>query len=132
MKSLIAEDDRTSRMVMEEFLSMYGPSRAVESGSEALEVFYDAYESGDPFDLVCLDIMMPDLNGHNVLVKIREFENEKGVGGLKGAKVVMTTALSDAKNVVQAFKEQCEGYLIKPVTLTALQEKLEELELIKS
>ena len=73
---------------------------------------------------------MPEMDGHAVLVKLREFEDQKGVGGLKGARVVMTTALSDAKNVVQAFKEQCEGYLIKPVTLTALQEKLGELELI--
>ena len=117
-------------MVMEEFLGMYGTCRAVESGTEALEVFYEAYESGEPFDLVCLDIMMPEMDGHAVLVKLREFEDQKGVGGLKGARVVMTTALSDAKNVVQAFKEQCEGYLIKPVTLTALQEKLGELELI--
>ena len=130
LKSLLAEDDRTSRMVMEQFLEMYGTCRAVDTGQEALDAFKEAFESGEPFDLVCLDIMMPGLDGHSVLVKLREYEDEKGVGGLKGARVVMTTGLSDAKNVVQAFKEQCEAYLVKPITLDKLQEKLGDLKLI--
>ena len=115
---------------MEQFLEMYGTCRAVDTGDEALNAFTEAFEKGEPFDLVCLDIMMPGMDGHSVLVKLREFEEEKGVGGLKGARVVMTTGLSDAKNVVQAFKEQCEAYLVKPITLDKLQEKLSELELI--
>lgn len=132
LKSLIVEDDATSRMIMQEYLEEYGPCDAVSHGHDALKAFEHAYESGDSYQLVCLDIMMPDMNGHEVLVALRQYENDKKVGGHAGARIVMTTALGDAKNVVRAFKEQCEGYLVKPITKEVLRDKLQELHLIDS
>ena len=127
MKSLVVEDDTTSRLVMKEYLSEFGPCDAVAHGQDALNAFAKAHDDGAPYELVCLDIMMPDMNGHDVLVRLRKYESDLNIGGLKGAKVLMTTALGDAKNVVRAFKEQCEGYLVKPVTPENLAEKLKEL-----
>ena len=127
MKSLVIEDDATSRLVMQEYLSAFGPCDGVAHGRDALEVFAQAHRDGAPYELVCLDIMMPDMNGHDVLVRLRQYESELDIGGLRGAKVLMTTALGDAKNVMRAFKAQCEGYLVKPVTVEKLTEKLQEL-----
>lgn len=127
MKSLVVEDDTTSRLVMQEYLAEFGHCDAVEHGKGALEAFAKAHRDGAPYELVCLDIMMPDMNGHDVLVRLRQYESDLDIGGLNGARVLMTTALGDAKNVVRAFKEQCEGYLVKPVTPEKLAEKLKEL-----
>ncbi len=127
MKSLVVEDDATSRLVMKEYLLEFGHCDAVAHGQDALAAFAKAHDEGAPYELVCLDIMMPDMNGHDVLVRLREYESRLDIGGLNGAKVLMTTALGDAKNVVRAFKEQCEGYLVKPVTSENLAEKLREL-----
>ena len=127
MKSLVVEDDTTSRLVMQEYLSEFGHCDAVAHGKDALEAFAKAHRDGAPYELVCLDIMMPDMNGHDVLVRLRKYESDLDIGGLNGARVLMTTALGDAKNVVRAFKEQCEGYLVKPVTPEKLAEKLKEL-----
>ena len=132
MKSLVVEDDTTSRLVMQEYLSEFGHCDSVGHGKDALQAFAKAYQDGEPYDLVCLDIMMPDMNGHDVLIRLRECESKLDIGGLSGARVLMTTALGDAKNVVRAFKEQCEGYMVKPVTQEKLTTKLEELGLHKA
>ena len=132
MKSLVVEDDATSRMVMQEYLVEFGECDCVPDGHKAIEVFKQAHADGGPYELVCLDIMMPDLNGHDVLVALRGFESEQKLGAQAGARILMTSALGDAKNVVRAFKEQCEGYLVKPVTREKLVDKLQELGLIES
>ena len=132
MRSLVVEDDTTSRLVMQEYLSEFGDCDSVAHGKGAIKAFTKAYDDGKPYQLVCLDIMMPDMNGHDVLIHLRNYENDLNVGGLSGARILMTTALGDAKNVVRAFKEQCEGYLVKPVTREKLSKKLSELGLLDS
>ena len=82
---------------------------------------------GALYDLICLDIMMPGMNGQEALKLIREEESKAKI---KGSKVLMTTALDDSKNVMSAFKEQCDGYLVKPITTDKLKEKLLEFKLV--
>ncbi|GAG45485.1 unnamed protein product, partial [marine sediment metagenome] len=80
--------------------------------------------------LICLDIMMPRMDGHEALGRIREVEQERGVLLGEGAKIVMTTALGDSKNVFRAFNEQCEGYLVKPIDQEQLQKELKKIGLV--
>ena len=87
--------------------------------------------NGEPYDLVTLDIMMPKLDGQAALREIRSLEEEHGYVLGRGAKVVMTSALRDAKNIMSAFREACDGYLSKPIDkekLFALLRKLEVLD----
>jgi two-component system, chemotaxis family, chemotaxis protein CheY len=130
MKALVVEDDFTSRLIMQEMLLGYGPVHIAVNGREALDALMVAFESGAPYDLVCLDIMMPELDGHAVLKALREFEETHGVAGQQGAKVFMTSALSDGANVFQAFREQCEAYLVKPIRREKLISQLKAFGLI--
>lgn len=115
MKMLVMEDEFVSRSVMVEILSPYGEIETAENGREALEKFQAALQTNKRFDVIFLDIMVPEMTGQDVLKNIREMEQQHGVFALSGAKVVMTTALGDFANVKAAFKHQCEAYLIKPI-----------------
>ena len=131
MKILIAEDEFVSRAKLQKILNAYGQCYTVVNGHEALESFRMALEDKEPFDLVCLDIMMPELDGQKVLQEIRRMEESRDIGGHDHVKVIMITALSDAKNVMTAFmRGQCEAYLHKPVNREKLVRQLERLGLI--
>ena len=81
----------------------------------------------DPYNLILLDIMRPNVDGHAALAAIRSLESGLGVAPADEAKVIMTTALSDASNVMKAFKGQCDGSLVKPIRKEPLFAELEKL-----
>jgi two-component system, chemotaxis family, chemotaxis protein CheY len=129
MKCLIVEDDFVGRKLMQKYLSDYGECDVAVDGEEAVEAFKLAIENKLPYDLICLDIMMPNMNGHEVLSTIREIEIWHGINGLDGVKVIMTTALGDSENVMGSFREGCEAYIVKPVRKDALLAEIEKLGL---
>lgn len=127
MKFLIVEDDFTARRVMQRYLFRYGDCDIAVDGSEAIEAFRTALETEEPYDLISLDIMMPNLNGHDTLKQIRQIEAEHGIGGLDVVKIIMTTALGDSEDILGAFREGCEAYIRKPVEKAKLFEEMEKL-----
>ena len=72
-------------------------------------------EDNAPYDLVCLDIMMPNMNGVEALEAIRNAEERFGVDRSRRCKIIMTTALNEVNQVEQAFELGCEGYAVKPI-----------------
>ena len=130
VKILIVEDEFGSRKLLQKFLSPYGICDMAVDGEEAVEAFSIAMNEEEPYDLVCLDIMLPKKDGQQVLKEIRDIEKEKGIFGYKGVKIIMTTALSDPKNILEAFKSQCEAYIPKPITKQKLLEEMKGLGLL--
>jgi two-component system chemotaxis response regulator CheY len=131
MKTLIVEDDFASRRMMQLMLASYGECDIAVNGEEALQAFRLAAQEGRRYDLICLDIMMPRLDGHSVLKEIRRMEEADGVRGRSGAKIIMTTALSHAKDIIEAFNEQCEAYLVKPIERQKLLSQIQALGLLE-
>jgi two-component system chemotaxis response regulator CheY len=99
-------------------------------GQEGVEAVRLALKNGEPYNLICLDIMMPELDGQQTLRVIREMEEDKGILSSDGAKIIMTTALDDMKNKISAFSGLCDGYLSKPIHKEQLLKELRKLELI--
>ena len=130
MRSLIVEDEPTSAMVMQTFMATFGEAQISPNGREALERFEKALDDALPYDLVCLDILMPELDGKKVLARIREIETERQILGSKAVKIIMTTAVSQSHEIQSAFKHGCEAYLIKPIIKEKLISYLQRLELI--
>lgn len=87
------------------------------------------YQDGEPYDLICLDIMMPEMDGIRALEKIRKTEEGRGVTSTYGSKIIMITALDDPKNVMNSFKGLCDAYIVKPIDKTILLQKLDEIGL---
>lgn len=131
MRVLIAEDDFTSRKFMLRFLSKYGECDITVDGIEAVEAFTMALEAEEGYDLICLDIMMPGLDGYQALKKIREIEKEKLIPEEKAAKIIMTSALNEGKNVTKAFDLGCTAYAGKPIDQDKFDNVLRKLELIR-
>ncbi len=123
------EDDFTSQLLLHKLLEPYGKCDIVANGWDAVEAFRLARSMGEPYSLLCLDIMVPGLDGQEVLRKIRELEAEREILPGKGVKILMTTALMDGDNVLTAFRELCDGYLVKPIDRAKLLRNLRELAL---
>jgi two-component system chemotaxis response regulator CheY len=121
MRILVAEDDFSARLVLHHLLKDYGTVDVAVDGREAVEAFHAALAAGEPYRLVCLDIMMPEMDGQEALRQMRALEAERGILSSRGAKIVMTTALDDPKTVVEAFKGLCDTYLVKPIDKEALR-----------
>jgi len=130
MRILIAEDDFASRKFLYKFLSSYGECDITIDGIEAVDAFMLALDEGKPYDLVCLDIMMPKLDGTKALKAIRDVEKQKGIKGDDRVKVVMTTALNDTTNVYTAFESGCEAYAAKPIDTEKFVDVLKRIGLI--
>ena len=131
MKSLIVEDDFTSRLLLQELLAPYGECHVAINGREAVSAYHMALDAGKPYDLVCLDIMMPEMDGHAALKEMRALEELKGIDSTYGARIIMTTSLGDVKNVAAAYMAMCDGYLVKPVDKAKLLGLLDELKVLK-
>ena len=101
MKTLVADDDFAHRVLMQEILKSCGTPHIAVNGVEAVEAVRTSLEYGArPYDLICLDIMMPEMGGHEALRHIRELEESEGIFSQAGAKIIMITALDDIKYAV--------------------------------
>ncbi len=131
MKILIVEDDFTSRLLLQEVLKAYGTVELAVDGLEAVAAFRKALEQEDPYGLICMDIMMPVKDGHEALREIRALEEARGVLSTQGVKIIMTTALSDPRNVMDSYHDLCDAYVIKPVDRASLIMELMRLGITK-
>ena len=130
MRTLIVEDDFTSRLLLQSFLSPYGECHIAVNGREAVDAFRAAQASGKKYDLVCMDIMMPEMDGQEAVREIRAVEEAGGTLSTTGAKIIMITALDDVKSVVKAFMGLCDAYLFKPIDTGKLLGHLKDLHLV--
>ena len=127
MNILIIEDDSTSSIILSRMLAKYGSVTVATNGKEGLNRFRNATETSALFSLLFIDIMLPEMDGQEVLKEIRQTEKDRDVFGFDSVKIIMTTSLDDSKNIMQAFRSQCEGYLVKPISHDKLNREISRL-----
>jgi two-component system chemotaxis response regulator CheY len=132
MRSLIVEDDPTSAIIMKDILATYGHCDMAVNGKEAVATFSHALEQGEPYDLICMDIMMPELSGQKALRLIRETEEKAGIAPGDNVKVFMTTALSATKEVADAlYKGGAAAFFVKPIDVDHFINELKSVGLVE-
>lgn len=131
MRILIVEDDLASRKFMHKFMEEYGECDITVDGIEALDAFLIALDEEMPYDLVCLDVMMPKVDGIKVLNTIRQIEKQRKIDEDIRVKIIMTTALNDIDSVQNSFENGCEAYAAKPIDIKKLKSVMEKLNFSK-
>ena len=124
LKALIVEDDFITRHLEADMLRPYADCDVAVSGNEALEAIKRAFNGDDLYDLIILDILLPDINGNSVLSGLRDEERKRGIGGLDRARVIIVSNVDDIETVRETFREQADAYLVKPVDREVLQSTL--------
>jgi two-component system chemotaxis response regulator CheY len=128
MRFLVVEDDFGSRRMMQKLLAPYGDVDVVVDGEEAYQAFRIAWEEYRPYDLLFMDIMMPKMDGHEAVKRIRELEADLGVKPSDEARIIMTSVLEDPHNVIEAYYSGgATSYLVKPIDREKLREELARL-----
>ncbi len=129
MKSLVAEDDATNRKLLQAFLSRYGPCDIAFDGREAVNAVVVAHQNHSSYDLVCMDLRMPEMDGQEAIREIRRLEEVAGLK--KPAKIIVTTIRSDMESIATALLGRCNAYLVKPIEIAKLKKELRTLGLIR-
>ena len=131
LRMLLVEDDFTCRFLLQTFLARYGECHVAVNGREAVDVFRVSIERKQPYDLICMDIMMPEMDGREAVRRIRSLEEAQGILSTFGAKIFMTTTVQQVKEVFLCFKELCDAYLMKPIDLGQLQSQMRFYQLLR-
>lgn len=132
MNILVVEDDFISRRLLCRYLENMGNCDVAINGNEAVTAVHESIDNGEPYDLICLDIMMPGMGGQEALTAIRRLESEHGMHVGQGSRVIMTTALEDHATIRRAFNATADGYVVKPIEKLKLFKLLEELGLLSA
>jgi len=113
MNALIVDDVEMNRELLIMFLEGHARAVSAESGEDALDRVKEALAADAYFDLICMDISMPGINGHETLKRIREIEAESGSAR---AIVFMVTGSSSPDDMFDALIQGgCDDYLTKPL-----------------
>jgi two-component system chemotaxis response regulator CheY len=124
------DDDFVCRQVLQALLSQYGNCNIAVNGFEALEAFEMALDEKAPYDLICLDILMPEMDGQDVLKEIRRIESEPETSHSKSVKIILISILSKIDLIKGELRDKCEAFIAKPVEKKKLLDTLHNLGLI--
>lgn len=130
MRILIAEGDFICRRLLQNLFSANGQCEIAVDGQEVIQAFKLAHQEKYPYDLLCLDILLPETNGLEIWNSIRTFEKKHGMNGSSGIKIIMSSVLDSFKDNQMSFQEECEAYLTKPITKEKLDEILQQFGLV--
>ncbi len=130
MKFLIVDDEFISRKKSQKILAQYGECDVAINGLEALNAYVRAHNENDPYNLIFLDINMPDLNGTQVMTKIRQWEKTKGIALSDAVKIVMLSADGSDETMKTTLKQGCEAFLVKPINRDKLAQAFRQVHYI--
>ncbi len=77
LRALVVEDELTSRLILQDLLSKHGICHVAVNGAEAVEAFRSSLLSGQRYDLICMDIRMPVMDGTEAVRHIRWLEEQR-------------------------------------------------------
>ena len=130
MRTLVVDDDQICRSVLQHTLQGYGPVTYAIDGLGAVAEVARSLAEQKPYDLITLDIMMPDLDGKQTLKLIRKLEDMFGIA--QGAKIAMTSAMDDKASIFGSFRDQADLYFVKPLKLDQVVSELRKAQLISA
>ena len=131
MRLLIVDDDAKNRKLLSKVVAEFGECETAEGGQEAISAFKNAWDAWRPFNIIFLDIMMPEMDGREVLHQIRHLEKEKKVAEQHQVKIIMVSGMSEKETVIKCLQEGCDEFIVKPIEIKLVIEKMQHLGVTK-
>jgi two-component system chemotaxis response regulator CheY len=133
MNILIIDDEFEVRNYLKELLRPYGKCDTAVTGVEAIEMFTSALDENKPYDLICLDLMLPHTDGEESLKKIRIIEKERGIDKARSVKIIVVSAVHEPAVLEDAVQNWgADSYIIKPFPAKKFFDELANLGLLDS
>ena len=130
MKCLVIDDDFDSRRLLQKILHPFAYVDVATDGEEGVLAFHQALKENEPYQLITLDLVMPNSDGQQALREIREIEKEMGIAQKDGVKIIVVSGLDDNQEIHDAFfLGNATSYMMKPVRRQILLEEVENLGL---
>jgi two-component system chemotaxis response regulator CheY len=120
LKALIVDDSRISRCILAKVVDKVFLYDEAENGLIAVTKFQEAMDAGTPYDIVFMDIVMPEMDGKEAVRKIREYEE---IQGREKSPIIMVSA----SEMLDEIKGLVNGLLRKPTSRPLLNEMLQKL-----
>ena len=126
---LVVDDSRSARALLQSMLSSYGQCDLAVDGQEAVSRFQAALDLDRPYDVIFMDIHMPDMDGIKATQKILDIQFS--FGREARTKVVMLSQIRDKETMLRSqIQIGADMYLTKPLEERTLHEALVNLELM--
>lgn len=130
-RCLVVDDDQLSREIAINMLEGIAVCDQANNGRKAIDAFLSAQAEGEPYRLIMLDILMPEMDGHEAARAIRGYEQAQGITPDKGVTIIVLSCLNTPKDIVQSYiAAQSSAHLIKPLQPEKLMKSLHQLGLI--
>ena len=130
MRFLVVDDDFETRHLMQKLLRPFGDVDVATDGEEGVESFSRALKEGEPYVLVTMDILMPNVDGQQALREIRQIEKEHEIAPDNQVKVIMVSGLDNSEELHDAFfLGEATSYIVKPINHTVLLQEIAKLGL---
>lgn len=110
---LIIDDDALCRRMLQTHLSRYGRCEMAENGKDGFNLYQEALATSNPYELICVDLIMQDTNGHRLIREIRDYENDQPTFSHTTIFAVISVDSAYDKSELLR-KEVCESYIVKP------------------
>lgn len=114
MKTLIADDFAPNIEMVASIVREFGEVVTVADGFQAITEFESAHKQESPFDLICLDIEMPYLDGVSTLFSIRDIEAQEN---FKKSVIFMITGSKDITKILNSFQGKANEFILKDSSL---------------
>jgi CheY-like chemotaxis protein len=118
MRFLIIEDDFVSTLILEDLLKNYGTCKVLSRPQKVFDIMDEILDN--TFDIIFLDIMMPEIDGIEILKAIRNEEDKKNDLKKKNI-IVMQSALNEKSIIEESKKNDCNDFLEKPLNIKQLE-----------
>ena len=127
MRTLVVDDEFVALTKLTTILSEYGKCDAATNGAQAFELFNKSISHFQQYDLITIDIEIPEINGLELLKKICSVE--KDLKARPSRKMIITVG-GTPDNIYCAAQNKCDAFLVKPITKEKIKRKLIDFGLI--
>ena len=131
LRALIVDNEALVGIFLKALLKTYAiESDATETGNLALRSFMEALNKDVPYQLIFLDVQISGMDGFELLIRMREAEEERGVLTEDRAVIFIVIGEYEVESVFWSANQECDGYLKKPISSEWLVRKLSDLNVI--